>query len=117
MKRTRQLVNSTTAVSTVISSRAAGLTLALVLLAGAAHAQDNSAVEDLEKRVEEQRIALEEAIANREETADKAKAVEEALDESEQRRLEVEEELRALCEEQESLTEGTYDECMTSIDS
>ena len=113
MKRITQLLQPTLKFTSV----AAGAGLALMLLAGAVHAQDNSIVEDLEKRVEEQRIALEEAIANREETAAKAKSVRDALDKSEERRLQVEEELKALCEEQESLKVGTYDECVASFDS
>ena len=124
MKQTRQLTSPKAAVSAAVSatvsamfsSGAAGIALALMLLTGAAQAQDNELVEDLEKRVEEQRIALEEAIANREETAERAKGIQEALEESEQRRLEVEEELKALCEEHESLQAGSYEECVTSID-
>ena len=117
MKRTTRLVELMTTARAVTLFTTAGVGLACVLMAGAVHAQDNDAVEDLEKRVEEQRIALEEAIANREETVEKAKSIKESLEESEQRRLEVEEELRGLCEEQESLQEGSYDECVTNLDS
>lgn len=113
MKRITQLLRP----SVKFSYTVAGLGLAVALLSGVVHAQDDSAVEDLEKRVEEQRIALEEAIANREQTAAKAKEVQDALDESEQRRLKVEEELKGLCEEQEKLNAGSYDDCMANVNS
>ncbi len=113
MKRITQLLRP----SINFSFRAAGVGLAMALLVGAVHAQDDSAVEDLEQRVEEQRIALEEAIANREETAAKAKEVQDALEESELRRVQVQEELKGLCEEQESLNAGSFDECMANVDS
>lgn len=99
------------------SSVAAGAALALALLAGAVHAQDDAAIEELEQQLEEQRIALEEAIINREQTAAQVDELQVELDESEQRRVEMEEEFKALCEEQEALKAGTFDECMSSIDS
>jgi len=99
------------------SSVAAGTALALTLLAGAVHAQDDVALEELEQQLEQQRIALEEAIANREQTAAKADELQMELDASEQLRLGIEERFKALCEEQEALKAGTYDECMSSADS
>ena len=88
-----------------------------VLSAGTAVAQDNASLEELEKQVEQQRIALEEAIENREKTAAKAQTVQEALSESEERRRLIEEELKGLCAEQEELKAGTLDGCMNSSDS
>ena len=88
----------------------------LFMLASVVSAQDGPSVEDLEKLIEEQRIALEEAIANREETAAKVAEVEAALEESAERRRLIEEELKGLCEEQETLNAGSYDECMESAE-
>jgi len=89
----------------------------VVLLSGAAMAQESMSLEELEKLVTEQRIALEAAIANRESTAAQAEQVQNELDKAEERTREVEQELEALCEEQEALQEGTFDDCMASKDS
>ncbi|MFK7860536.1 MAG: hypothetical protein AB8B64_17085 [Granulosicoccus sp.] len=91
-----------------------GLSAGLLFLFGAALAQESMSLEDLERLVTEQRIALEEAIANRESTAAQAAEVQKELDAAEARSREVEEELHALCEEQELLKEGTYDSCIKS---
>ena len=88
----------------------------LLMLASVVSAQDGPSVEELEKLIEEQRIALEEAIANREATAAKVAEVEAALDESAERKRLIEEELEGLCEEQEALNAGSFDKCMESAE-
>lgn len=98
-------------------SRNISMSAALVLFTGLAVAQGGVSLEDLEKQLNEQKIALEEAIANRESTAAKAQAVQKERDESEERKRQIEEELKTLCEEQESLKEGSFDKCMSSADS
>ncbi len=80
-------------------------------------AQNELSLEELEEKVAQQRIALEEAIANREATEAKVAEVEAELAESEERRQQATEELQALCEEQEALTPGSFDNCMSSSDS
>lgn len=82
-----------------------------------AYAQETSTVEQLKKQLEEQRIALEEAIANRESTAAKAEEIKQELAESEERRQAVEEEMTELCEEQEELKAGSLEECLSNLDS
>ena len=79
--------------------------------------QNDTSVEELEKLVEEQKLALEEAIANREATKERAAAVREALSESEERKQAVEQELKTLCEEQEAAQAGTFDDCMGASNS
>lgn len=98
-------------------ARSICMSAVLVLFAGAAAAQNSSSLEDLEKQLEEQKIALEEAIANREATAAKASEVKNEREQSEERKRKIEAELKALCEEQESLQEGSFDKCMSSSDS
>ena len=88
----------------------------LLMLASVTFAQDGPSVDELEKLIEEQRIALEEAIANREATAAKVAEVEAALEESAKRKRAIEDELKGLCEEQETLDAGSYDKCMESAE-
>lgn len=97
--------------------RIAGIAAMTVALATPVVAQDAASLEELEKQVEQQRVALEEAIANREKTAAKAKTIKERLSESEKRQKLVEEELEALCAEQEELQAGTLESCLNSSDS
>jgi len=89
----------------------------IALFSGLAMAQEGSSTKELEKNLEEQRIALQEAISNRESTAAKVEEVKGSIAEAEERRAKIEEELKSLCEEQESLKEGSYDECMSSLES
>lgn len=77
-------------------------------------AEGDMSLEELEKLVEQQRIALEEAIASRESTKARAAAVRARLSESEERKQAVEEELLQLCESQENVQPGTFDRCMNS---
>ena len=91
---------------------AAALTVGLMSAPAIVSAQQQLSVEELEKKVEEQRIALEEAIANREATAAQAEEIQAALDESEESRLAVEAKIETLCKEQEELNAGSFDECM-----
>ena len=98
-------------------SRSVSLSAALVLFSGLSAAQDGASLEDLEKQLAEQKIALEEAIANREATAAKAQEVLSERNESEDRKQQIEEELMTLCEEQESLQQGSFDKCMSNADS
>lgn len=96
----------------------AGWTTVLLLvtlsLSGTATAQQKQlSVEELEKYISEQKEVLEEVRANRDETEKKADEVREALAEQEARKALVEEELDTLCQEQEELKPGSYDECRT----
>ena len=88
-----------------------------MLCANGATAQSDMSLEELEKLVEQQKAALEEAIANREATKERAADVREKLSESEERKRAVEEELAQLCEEQEAAQPGTLEDCMSSADS
>ncbi|MFK7996581.1 MAG: hypothetical protein AB8B87_20755 [Granulosicoccus sp.] len=89
----------------------------LAVLSGLAVAQEALTLEQLEQHIKEQRIALEEAIANREATAAQVEEVKNALDDTESRRMQIEQELEALCEEQGSLEDGSFDSCMSQSDS
>jgi len=88
--------------------------MGLLLLSGFAVAQENLSLEELEKLVAEQRIALEEAIANREATAAQAQAVRDELEEARKHSLEVEKEVEALCKEQAELTDESFIRCMAA---
>jgi len=87
----------------------------LLALSGLAAAQEKLSLEDLEKLIAEQRTALEEAIADREATAANADVLRKNLEQARKRSLQVEEELTALCNEQEALIEGSFDECMATV--
>ncbi len=93
------------------------LITALIVMTGtllapvALQAQTQLTVEELEKYIEEQKAALDAVKANRGETEKKAQEVNEALAEQEARQAMVEEELEALCKEQEELKPGSYDTC------
>ena len=93
-------------------SGAVFLTTAL-LVSTAGFAQENMSVEELEEQLEQERVALQEAIANREATAARVEEIKQALAESESQKGEVEEEIAALCEEQESLVPGSLEECLS----
>ncbi len=93
------------------------ITVMSVAATSTAYAQENPTVEQLQKQLEEQRIALEEAIANRESTAAKAEEIRQELAESDEQQRAVEEELTELCEEQEELKAGTLAECLKNLDS
>ncbi len=84
---------------------------------GPAYAQENLTVEQLKKQLDEQRIALEEVIANRESTAAKAEEIKQKLLESGEQQRSAEEELTELCEEQEELKAGSLEECLSNLDS
>lgn len=98
-------------------SASIGLVTLSLCVASLAYAQDGPSLEELEEQVAQQRIALEEAIANREATAAKVAEVQAELDESEEQRQQIAEELKLLCDEQESLNPGSFDNCMSSSDS
>lgn len=93
------------------------ITLAVLLATGsvfpvAVQAQQKElSVEELEKYIEEQKAELAKVEANREETEAKAREVRDAIAEQDARKARVQEELNALCKEQEEITPGTYDEC------
>lgn len=93
------------------------LAMSLCLSGGAMAQQKQLSVEELEKYIAEQKEVLEEVRANRDETAEKAEKVREALAEQEARKALVEEELDTLCKEQEELQPGSYDECRSQHDS
>ncbi|MFK7995246.1 MAG: hypothetical protein AB8B87_13970 [Granulosicoccus sp.] len=96
--------------------RTIGISMGLLLLSSFAFAQNKSmSVEELEQLVAEQRIALEEAIANREDTAAQVESIRSELEEVRNRSLEVEEELESLCKEQESITNESFVKCMASV--
>lgn len=79
--------------------------------------QKELSVDELEQYIAEQKQALEEVRANREASEKKASEVQEALDEQEARRQRVEDEMKALCTEQEALKPDSFDECMQQSDS
>ncbi len=87
------------------------LALSIGLSSAAMAQQQELSVEELEKYIAEQKELLEEVLANRDETADKVEQVREALAEQEARKALVEDELETLCQEQEELKPGSYDEC------
>ena len=78
-----------------------------MMFSAVSQAQSDATAEELEQQLEEQRIALEQAISAREATKALADDVKQDLADSEAHQKELEEELQALCKEQQSLTEGT----------
>jgi len=94
--------------------RTIGISMGLLMLSGVAVAQESLSLEELEKLVAEQQIALEEAISNREATAAQAEAVRLELEEARKRSREVEKEVEALCREQEELTNESFVRCMAA---
>ncbi len=101
----------------ILERRSGSLVSAMLLalslcLSGAAWAQpEELSVDELEKYIAEQKELLEEVLANRDATAEKAEQVRQALAEQEARKTLVEEELETLCQEQEELQAGSYEEC------
>ena len=93
------------------------LALSLIIPVMAAAQQKQMSVEELEAYIAEQKIVLEEAQANRDKTQKKVDKVMEALAEQDARKALVEEELEALCKEQEELKPGTYEDCKAQTDS
>ena len=98
-----------------LSSVLLALFLSVPVLAAAQ--QKQLSVEELEAYIAEQKIVLEEAQANRDKTQKKVDKVMEALVEQDARKARVEEELEALCKEQEELKPGTYEDCKSYSDS
>ncbi len=94
-----------------------GVVALSLMLTSTVFAQGEPTLEELEEQVAQQRIALEEAITNREATAAKVAEVNAELDKSKAEQEQINEELKTLCDEQESLKPGSYDNCMTSSDS
>ena len=99
----------------VLSSVLLALSLSVPVLAAAQ--QKQLSVEKLEAYIAEQKIVLEEAQANRDKTQKKIDKVKEALAEQDARKARVEDELEALCKEQEELKPGTYEDCKSHSDS
>ena len=98
-------------------SKAILTALVMLVVSCAVSAQDGQSAEELEKLLEEQRSALEEAIAQREATAAQVEEIKKELSQSEEVQQRIEEELKTLCEEQESLEAGKFDSCMNNSDS
>ncbi len=99
----------------ILSSVLLALSLSLPVLAAAQ--QKQLSVEELEAYIAEQKIVLEEALANRDKTQKKVDKVKESLAEQDARKARVENELEALCKEQEKLKPGTYEDCKSHSDS
>ncbi|MFT6301141.1 MAG: putative membrane protein affecting hemolysin expression [Granulosicoccus sp.] len=74
-------------------------------------------VEELAQYIQEQKAALEEAISNRDETAAKAREVQEALAEQDARREQLENEVDGLCLELDAVDPGSYDDCKAQFSS
>ena len=79
--------------------------------------QKQLSVEELEQYISEQKAAFDAVRENRDATEKKAQAVRDALAEQSARREKVEAELNALCEEQEKLQSGSYEQCLAALDS
>lgn len=91
---------------------AATLLLAMALCSGTVVAQQKQlSIEELNDYIQEQKAALEEAIANRDETEAKAREVQEALAEQDARREQLENEVDELCLELDVAEPGSYDDC------
>lgn len=88
----------------------------VLLMPGAVTAQQQMTVEELENYIAEQKAALEAVKSNRDETERKAQEVRETLAEQAERQAMVEEELEALCKEQEELKPGSYEQCRAAFD-
>ena len=99
------------------------ITLAVLLATGSAFPvavqaqQKELSVEELEKYIEEQKAELAEVEANRDETEAKARKVRDAMAEQDARKARVQEELNALCKEQEEINPGSYDDCAVDVGS
>lgn len=79
--------------------------------------QKAMSVEELDQYIQEQKAALKEAISNRDETAAKAREVQEALAEQDARRELLEMEVEELCLEHEAVESGSYDDCKAQFSS
>jgi len=100
-------------IAIVNSRRLAILIVGLLFWASGSLAQDQEmSVKELEAYIAEQRAALEQVIENRDATEKQAMDIKKAGDEQRERQAKLEEEIRALCEEQEEVEPGTLDECL-----
>lgn len=100
--------------------RTAGIGLAILLTTASfsSYAQQKAmTIEELETYIGEQKAALDKVKANRDETEQKALEIQDALAEQDARRLAVEKELEALCNEQEELKPGSLDSCKQNSES
>lgn len=102
-------VVSVTALRTVGS--ASMLALALFYCAGAS-AQSQATLDEMEKHLEQQRIALEQAIAERDATGEQAREVRDELQEAKAREQQLQAELETLCEEQAKLNGDSAEDCL-----
>lgn len=85
-----------------------------LLLGGAVQAQTAADVNKLKLQLEKQKLALQEAIADREATAARVDEIKAMLVDSKETKSQIEEEVKMLCEEKEELQAGSFDECMDS---
>ena len=96
----------------------ARLTLVAGLMAAATWASSVSAqqnamtLDELEAYVQQQRIELEEAIANRDENRARVEELQIALQEQSERRELLQSEVESLCQEHDDVEPGTFSECM-----
>lgn len=97
-------------------SRLSGIVAASLVLAGTVSAQGAANVEQLKFQLQQQKFALQEAIADREATAFRVEEISELLADSEEVQDQIEEELEMLCEEKEALQPGSFDDCMKTSD-
>ena len=102
----------------IIAARVA-LVLAVSMfvgMSGALYAQDtDQAKAELEEKLAEAQRLLDEDKANHEETAEKKRMIDEKLAARQKREDELQEELEALCKEQEELQPGTLASCMAKL--
>jgi len=89
-----------------------GVALVIGLTASSAFAQQTLSPEELKAHIEKQQAALDAAIANRDKTQRELEAKRMAYEAQQAKQLEIEEKMKALCEEQEAIKPGSMDDCM-----
>jgi len=89
--------------------------LGCVLFSSAALAQQSMTVEELEAYIEKKKSELTEALAQRDQTAEKQAALEAQRAEQVARQERLEKELRELCDEREEAEPGSLDGCLKEM--
>lgn len=93
-----------------------GVVLLALFFCTNAAAQSTATLDEMERHLEEQKIALEQAIAERDATGKKAEEVRDALAEAEAAEQELLAQMEALCEEQAELEGVSAQDCINKLD-
>jgi len=94
---------------------AGALAATLVVCTAGVQAQQNMSVEELEAYIAEKKAELAATLEQRNRTAEMQQAVEQQISQKDKRKSEIEQEMRNLCAERESITPGSLQACLVEM--